>query len=200
MNKKFVFLIIFLIIGSVSAQNNSSIDINGVNFEIPDEYLGGDKITDGYRFENIFSIYCIDEDIPRYVGLWANEKDYAKNLTINNHPVRYYYQYNSYVNDNDSHAYFASGDSIYEISWIGNEINPRIDKIISETPKSNIDYDTFNNILDESIDIYKEQRVTKLNQDAKYNYLETKILENNIENFDDERTKELMYMLNNKYS
>lgn len=180
--------------GSVSAQVNSTIEINGVNFEIPDEYQDGKVLDKGYRFNNSFSIYCIDDNIPKSLGLWACEKDYEENLTIDNHPVRYYYQYNSYVKNNLSHAYFASGDSFYEISWIGNEISPEIKKIISDSPKSNISSDTFYNVLDESVDIYYEMRKEQLNQDSEYNYLQSRYSYSKDQRFDDDEIINWLYM------
>ncbi len=46
----------------------------------------------------------------------AHEKDYEENLTISNYSVKFYYQYNP---SSKSHVYFASGNSINEISWMG---------------------------------------------------------------------------------
>ena len=116
----------------------------------------------------------IDDDISKFIGLWATENDFSENVMIGDHPVRHYYSYNEYVHNNMSHAYFASEDSIYEIKWMGEEITPDIEKLIKNTPASKIDKDTFYNTLDESIDMYKEQKIVKLNQDSEYNYLEAK--------------------------
>ncbi|MBQ7927554.1 MAG: hypothetical protein IJ287_02240 [Methanobrevibacter sp.] len=57
---------------------------------------------------------------------------------------------------------------------MGEEITPEIEKLIKNTPASKIGKDTFYNTLDESIDMYREQKIVKLNQDAEYNYLEAK--------------------------
>lgn len=64
----------------------------------------------------------------------ACEKDYEENLTVSNHPARHYCQYNAH--DNYSHVYFASGNSIYEISWQGNNITLDIEKLIKNAPPS----------------------------------------------------------------
>ena len=162
-------MLIILSATAVNAQDNA-ININGINFKIPDEYVGGDNLTDGYRYENIFSIRCIDDNIGNSIGLWAIEADYRNDLTISNHPVRHYCQYNRYVWDNHSHLYFASGDSFYEISWVGDNITPEIKKLINNTPKSKISGDAFNKTLDESIDIYKQEKIDRLNSDSKYIY------------------------------
>ena len=176
MKKIFIIAIIFLIIGCAYAQNNSTISINGVEFEIPDKYQGGELNNGKYQLDNVFSIRCIDDTLAESIGLWAQESDYTSNLTIGNHPVRHYCQYNQYVKGNQSHAYFISGQSAYEISWTGSEIDSDIESLIKNTPDSKISADDFYDALDDSIDIYKQQKINKLNQDAEYNYLETKYL------------------------
>lgn len=175
MSKKiFIFMITILFIGAVWAQNDSNITLNNVNFEIPSKYKGGEIDNNRYELNNEFSIECVDDNLEKHIGLWACEKEYEKNLTIGKHPVRYYCQYNQYVHDNQSHAYFASGDSIYEIGWTGNEITKEIEDMIRNTPPAQIDYDEFYYELDKSIDLYKKERTGKLNQEGEYNYLEAK--------------------------
>lgn len=172
--KIFIPLIAIILIGGVWAQNDSNITLNNVNFEIPSKYQGGELDNNRYELKNEFSIECVDENLEKHIGLWACEKDYEKNLTIGKHPVRYYCQYNQYIHDNQSHAYFASGDSVFEVVWTGNEITKKIEDMIRNTPPSKIDNDAFNYVLDKSIELYKKERTYKLNQDSEYNYLETK--------------------------
>ena len=174
LKKIFFMLIIISLIGSVWAQNENIVNINGIDFEIPGKYAGGELTNTSYEFDDEFEVSCIDGNIPKRIGLWACEKDYGENLTLENHPVRHYYQYNEYVHDNQSHAFFAIGKSIYEIAWTGNDLTSEIKNLIINTPSSEIDNDTFNNILDESIDIYKRDKIDQLNHDSEYNYLESK--------------------------
>ena len=47
--------------------------------------------------------------------------------------------------------------------------------LIKNTPESDLSDEAFYNTLDKSIDIYKEQKISKLNQDAEYNYLESRL-------------------------
>ena len=157
-------------------QNNSTIDINGVEFEIPDKYQGGELNNVKYSLNTVFSIRCIDDTLAESIGLWAQESDYSSNLTIGNHPVRYYCQYNQYVKGNQSHIYFTSGQSADEISWIGSEIDSDIENLIMNTPDSKISADDFYDALDDSIARYKQQKIDKLNRDSEYNYLEAKYL------------------------
>lgn len=172
--KIFIILLFILVVGCAWAQSDSTIEINGTAFKLPAKYQGGELKNGKYSLDDEFSIQCIDVDISKYIGLWACEKDYGKNLTIEKHPVRHYYQYNEYVHDNQSHAYFASGKSIYEIKWTGNKITDEIENIIKSSPPSEIANDSFNSLLDESIDIYKQERIGRLNKDGEYNYLESK--------------------------
>lgn len=187
-----------LLISTAAAQNNV-ININGVDLELPNKYTGG-KLVDGeYKLNNTFSIKCIDNKLEKSIGLWATEKDFEENLTIEGHPVKHYCQYNEYVGGNHSHAYFASGDSVYEISWTGKEINTDIEKLIKNTPKSNIDEDTFYTLLDKAIDTYKQEKIDKLNSDGEYNYLETKINSKNYPDAsDDTRFKEILLTYYNR--
>lgn len=126
--------------------------------------------------------------------MWATEKDFSEDITINNHPVRHFSQYNKYVGGNLSHAYFASNHSIYEISWTGKEINKDIEKLIENTLESEINDDAFYSALDESVNIYKQQKIDKLNQEAEYNYLEAKYhSQTHQEKSDDAITKEILF-------
>jgi len=159
-------------ISCVCAAEN--VDINHVKFQIPEKYCNGELNNDEYKLDNIFSIRCIDDNVPKAIGLWASECESSEDLDIYNHPVRHFCQYNKHVDGNHSHAYFASGESVYEISWKGKEIDRDIEKLIKNTPKSKINEDDFYNVLDKSLDIYKEQKKDKLNQESEYNYLEAK--------------------------
>ena len=163
-----------LFVGCAYGQNHSTVEINGVEFNIPDKYMGGELKNGKYQLDNIFSIRCIDDDMANAIGLWAEESDLSSNLTIGKHPVRHYCQYNQYVKGNNSHAYFTSGNSAYEISWLGNEIDQDIVNLINNTPDSEISADDFYNALDNSFKIYKQQKIDKLNSDGEYNYLNAK--------------------------
>lgn len=67
----------------------------------------------------VISQFCVDDNIPKAIGLWIAEQDFGEDISVGKHPVRHFYQYNATVEGNDSHAYFASGKSVYEISWVG---------------------------------------------------------------------------------
>lgn len=152
----------------------SNVKVNDAEFSLPSKYQGGELNNNSYRLNNTFSIRCIDENIPDAIGLWASEKEFEENLDIANHPVRHFYQHNTYVGGYHSHAYFASGKSIYEITWTGKEINGDIEMLIKNTPPSEIKKEAFDYALNKSIDIYKEQKINQLNQDGEYNYMEAK--------------------------
>lgn len=191
---------LILLVMCCAYASDSTVEINRIDFEIPEKYLGGELNDNEYELEDIFSIRCIDDNIPNAIGLWAEEHDYTKDLTIDNHPVRYFYQYNEYVHDNQSHAYFVSEDSVYEITWTGNEITDDIEKLIKNTPSSNIDEDGFYNALDISYELYKADKIEKLNQDAQYNNLEAKyhsLSKDN--NNDDTRFKEILITYYNNH-
>lgn len=191
--KIFIILTAFILVSCVWAQNDSNVKINGIEFEIPSKYQGGELENDKYKLEDVFILQCIDNNIPKHIGLWATENDYSANLIIYDHPVRYYCQYNPYMQNNQSHAYFASEDSIYEITWTGNNITKDMEKMIKNTPKPNMSNETFNYILDNSIQTYKKERIDALNEISEYNYLESKY-KSKIKNepADDTRFKEVL--------
>ena len=165
-------LLTCLLTSCVFATEN--IEICNAGFELPPKYSGGEVNNDSYELDNIFSIRCIDSNVAQAIGLWASECNSSQDLNIDGHPVRHFCQYNKYAHGNHSHAYFASGDSIYEIAWTGKEIDSDIENLIKNTPPSKIDDDAFYDGMDLCLDIYKQQKIDKLNKDSDYNYLEAK--------------------------
>ena len=193
MKKLFLTLTLtFLLMGFVFA--GSTITINDVDFEIPSKYKGGELKNDMYRLDNDFSIRCISDNVPKAIGLWAEEEDFSQDLTIDNHPVRHFCQYSEIHHGNLSHAYFASGEEIYEITWTGEEIDEAIENLIKNAPPSKIDEDAFYNVLDKSYDIYKTQKINQLNSDGEYNYLEAKYQSqyNPVEKQDNKKLNEIL--------
>ena len=193
MFKKICVIFLFLLFISSFIGFVSAVTVNGVDFNLTKEYLGGENKTDGYQVNNTFGIFCIDDMMPQKIGFWDRESDYSEDLEIGNHPVRYYYSYNKYVSDNMSHAYFTSGDSFYEIFWVGNNITPDIEKLIRNTPDSKIDSDSFYSIVNESIDTYVQSRNERLNYDSQYNYYESRSSQqDNSKGYNDEKIRELL--------
>lgn len=194
--KKIIFTLLILTasIGCVYAQN---IEINSVEFELPSKYSNGELYNDIYRLDNQFSIRCIDDNVPDAIGLWAEEAESQDDLNIGSHPVRHYVQYIRHVNGNHSHAYFTSGKSAYEISWTGCEITEDIKNLIEKTPKSEIDDDTFYNVLNESYRIYKQEKIDRLNKDSEYNYIEAKYSN---QKQDSNKFRQILITYNNKHS
>ena len=138
MKKIFIILCGAILLLGCCYATDSAVEINSAEFEIPSKYQGGEFNGLEYKLDNTFSIRCVDDNIANAIGLWASESDFSEDLNINNHPVRHFCQYNKYVEGNHSHAYFLSGESVYEIAWTGKEINTDIEKLIKNTPKSEI--------------------------------------------------------------
>jgi hypothetical protein len=193
MKRLFLILIVTsLLVGCVHA--GEKIEINDAEFELPAKYSGGESDNDSYELDDTFSIRCIDKNVPKAIGLWASECDSSEDLNIAGHPVRHFCQYNEHVHGNQSHAYFVSGDSVYEIVWTESEIDGDIKKVIESTPQSEIADDDFYSGLDVCLDIYKEQRKEQLNRDGEYNYLEAKYKSQSGEQpQDDTRFKEILF-------
>lgn len=174
MKKMFLILTLSIFLMSCVYANENTIQINDIDFEIPAKYQNGELYNGKYQLNKNFSISCIDDNISKSIGLWAREQKFSEDIEIENHPVRHFSQYNKYVKGNHSHAYFASGKSVYEISWVGKEINRDIEKLIKDTPPSEISNTDFYNLLDESFKIYKQEKAVQYESDAQYNNLEAK--------------------------
>lgn len=174
MKKIFLILMMGILLISCIYAGEAIVKINDVDFEIPAQYQGGELSNGRYKLDNIFTISCIDDNVPKSIGLWAREQKFSEDVNIADHPVRHFCQYNKAVKGNHSHAYFASGKSIYEISWVGKEINRDIEKLIRDTPPSKISDADFYNILNESFETYKQEKKIQDEFDAQYNYLEAK--------------------------
>ena len=194
MKKFLVILSLALMLTACVSAADSDIQINNVTFKIPEKYQGGEIDNGEYEIEDVISIRCVDDNIIKAIGLWAEENDFAEDMNIESHPVRHFSQYLESRHDNFSHAYFASGESVYEIAWTGGEITKDIKKIIKSTPESDIGDNNFYTALDASYDLYKQEKIDKLNRDSEYNYLEAKYSSANKDTpKDDTRFKQILY-------
>lgn len=169
-----LLLLSLMSVSGVDSSNWSSVKVNDVDFKIPPQYQGGsNQKGDSYVLGDLnnFGILCIDEYIVNNYGMWAN--DNGKNVTIGNHDVVYFSEYNSYSKSNVSHAYFSSGKSVYSIAWNGSDMNENIEEIIINAPPSDYNSTTFHEILDEA----KKQYDYKQQQDYNSYYYDTPIKE-----------------------
>jgi hypothetical protein len=149
MKRVFLIFVFFLLISQVSA-----VEIRGVDFEIPDKYSDGELKSYGYIFEkeNTFSILCIDYLMQKYAE-WAFESIYSENITIGSHEAVHY------VNPgNISHLVFSVGDSIYCISWNSSEITPEIEKLVIDSPDSNLTSSKFYSKLENELAEYISEK------------------------------------------
>lgn len=149
MKRIFLILVFFLLISQVSA-----VEIRGVDFEIPDEYSGGDLKSYGYIYndENTFSILCMDYLMQKYAE-WAYESSFSENITIGSHDAVHYVD-----NRNVSHLIFSVGDSIFCISWNSSEITPEIEKLVYDSPDSNLTSSQFYSKLENELVEYEMDR------------------------------------------
>ena len=202
MKRIIIILTLSILLAGCAYAANDTVEINNVTFKIPAKYLGGEFEHGFYRLDQTFMIQCVDDDIPDAIGLWIREQDFGEDLSIGKHPVRHVYQNLPRNEGNYSHAYFASGTSVYEISWEGEKIDKDIKKLINNTPPSKISDDDFYDLLDLSFEIYKYDRLMQDEYDAEYNYIEAKyheqLKQEKIDWQRDNHMKELMITLINK--
>lgn len=146
MKRIFLMLIFFLLISPLSA-----VEIRGVDFEIPDKYSGGELKSYGYIFNNedTFSILCIDFLMPTKFDEWNIESLSSENITVGSHEAVHY------VNKkNISHLIFSVGDSIFCISWNSSKITPEIEKLVNDSPNSNLTSQQFHSKLENELAEY----------------------------------------------
>ena len=172
MRKIFLLLLIFLLIASVSASNNLTVEVNGVDFQIPQRYSGGTFKKGEYVYKdlNTFGILCVDNYIITNYGYWARSSDISQDLSIDNRPIKFLSSYNSYSDTNVSHVYFPIGESVYLICFEGNNLTSEISNIIENAPQSDIDSDTFNGLLDEAQNQYNQRRYIDQSSEDYYQY------------------------------
>ena len=152
--KKIILLIIILaFVLPACAGDNSTVDIDGVDFIIPEEYQGGDLSDTSYMkgsgfnfrilslssYKNLkfnFGSDSLNDDVlditERYVGGHAAVVIYS-NISSCEHEV--------------ITIYFATGDTIYLVCYNGSEVTPEIEKMIENTPASSMSDETFYNKL-----------------------------------------------------
>lgn len=168
--KKIIFILFFslMMITSVSAIDSNDwkiIKIQNHEFKIPPQYNNG-KLEDTYYtvgdWHN-FRISMVDDSLPTVYGFAASDTAYKEDLIINDHPVRYFNEYNTAENANVSRAFFSVDESIYMISWKSNSFESDIKEIIALSDKSNLTTEEFYDTLKEALDEYNDDEQDDLN-------------------------------------
>ena len=163
MNKIAMLFICFILIISVIPFSFASenVTVNGVTFEIPDQYTNGRSTDNSYLYNNIFTfaIRALDSTeflVDTYGDEASNEDGSTTDLTIGNHDVVHIVNYVSVAESRVSYAFFACGDVIYCISWKGSEMTPEIEDMIRNSPDSNYTYNEFHDVLNQAETQYQE--------------------------------------------
>ena len=157
--KKLCIIFISVLILSVSfiaAEDSSdwkTVSISGNDFKIPPKYSNGELSDYKYQIDNWnnFAILCVDTFLESNYGYVASLGNGEK-MTINGHPAIYFCSYNSYEKTDLSRVYFASGNSIYCISYQGSNLTSDIREIVSTSNPSSISGDEFYSRLDKAVE------------------------------------------------
>lgn len=189
-----IFTVAVLLITAVYGSDTTKININGVEFDLSEKYQNGETLNNSYRVEDEFSITDISDNVENQYGFWKSDSDNSSKLTVDGRAVEFTKEL--YKGEYSSHVFFTSGDKIFMIYFKGSEITPEIEKLITNTPKSDINSDTFYNILDDALTVYKKEKVEKLNYDAIFNENEARLKSN----YDDSSidNKYLLYYYNSR--
>lgn len=160
MKRLIIITSIFLLMGCCYAGEYSTVNVNGVDFEIPSEYAGGDIKDNKYVYKDLrtFAILCVDDYLVNNFGGWASTCDYAQEITINGRPCTLLIMYNKYIDANVSYLYFPVKESVYCICFKSDNITPEISHIVETAPDYNMSSDTFYGLLDEAYAEYKESQ------------------------------------------
>lgn len=157
MNKKVITIFFILLLVSsltpvFSADNTTkNVTVDGVNFEVPQEYQDITAESDEYVYmlDSIFDFAIRSLNNDEYLvddyG-YALENAYSSEVvTIGSHDV--YYVLKGLLDNPVSFAFFASGDKIFCISWEGDSITPEIENMIEKAPDSEYSSEELSNIF-----------------------------------------------------
>lgn len=157
--------------GCAWADDFVKVNINGVDFEIPQEFSSGKLEKTRYVFEDsrTFAIMCVDDYIINNYGASYDIADYKQDLTIGNRPAKLLTSYNNYINDNVSDLYFPVNKSVYCICFRGNTVNSSISHIVESAPQSGMSSDNFYGLLKEAYDEHEtRQYLDRMSDDDSY--------------------------------
>ena len=143
MKKIILVMSIFVLVGCVYAEEFSTVNVNGVDFEIPSKYANGD------------SILCVDDYIVSNYGGFYKICDSSQKMTVGDRPCMHLVIYNKYIDNNVSYLYFPCEKSVYCICYQGNDVNGSISHIVESASPSNMSDETFYGLLNEA---YKEHQ------------------------------------------
>lgn len=159
--KKIIFILLFSFmmtttVGGVDSKNWKNVTIGNNTFKIPPKYDSGKLNENSYQIDNWnnFAILCIDSYIANNYGFEASQYGPRTDLEINGHPARYFCGYNKYEKTELSRIYFASGQSIYCVSYQGSNLSEECKEIVASSDASEISADDFYNILDLALENY----------------------------------------------
>lgn len=154
-----ICLICFIAIGSAMAVDSSgwkNETVNGHVFKIPPQYNGGHTNEDSYVIEswNVFAILCVDTYLANNYGFEASEYGPGEDLTIGDHPARYFVGYNQYEKTDLSRIYFPVGNSIYCISWQGSNMTEDVREMILSSDSPTMSTESFHSKLEAALSQY----------------------------------------------
>lgn len=157
MKKIILVMSIFVLVGCVYAEEFSTVNVNGVDFEIPSKYANGDSSKGKYVFNDLrtFAILCVDDYIVSNYGGFYKICDSSQKMTVGDRPCMHLVIYNKYINNNVSYLYFPCEKSVYCICYQGNDVNGSISHIVESASPSNMSDETFYGLLNEA---YKEHQ------------------------------------------
>lgn len=191
--------VLILSVSFISADDSSdwkTVSISGNDFKIPPEYDNGELSDYKYQINNwnTFAILCVDTFLESNYGYVASLSQGEK-MTINGHPAIYFCSYNSYEKTDLSRIYFASGNSIYCISYQGSNLTSDIKEIVSSSNPSSISDSEFYSTLDDAL---KEHEI-KENMDQN-TYYPTYSYDRSSSYSDDSAIKDFFFYRMGQYS
>lgn len=161
----FLCLTLITAVGAVDSGDWETVTIKHHDFKIPSQYAGGDLSDGKYTYENwrIFQISVVDNSLPMVYGFANGDNAYVEDLDIDGHAVRYFNEYNNAEKANVSKVFFSVGQSVYMISWKGNEFSDDVKEIIATSDSSEFSSSEFYDILKEAMNQYNIQEQSNLN-------------------------------------
>ena len=166
-------LVLFILIGAVSAIDSSNWTTANVGYE---EFKIPPKYENPYKSD--FHMYEYDEDIDVFTIRYVNpaimdlygyfiEHNQAKKVNVEGHDAIHFTTYDRHDEANNSKLWFSAGEEFYYIAWRGNEITPTIKEVVKSASDSNFTHKEFYDLLN---DEYQNYKVVNSIESQRYDY------------------------------
>ena len=153
MKRIIIILLILVFLLPVCAGAESTVNVDGVDFTIPQKYSGGELTDSCYMLNNAYTFRILslasEKNLKLNFGYDSSSDDVLdiRESYVGGHNAVVIYSNKTICEHEVVSIYYACGDKIFVISYNGSEVTPEIEKMIENTPESSISGETLYNTL-----------------------------------------------------